>query len=131
MRNLIRQIIREVSEEKSKSNLNRLLEKFKMSFPDELKPKIDMVEKFIVNYIQDHNYTVKFLNSCFTGFAGVRTKDQIIICSPHSMSTLGDFIYTVFHEIRHDEQMDKSKLGLDNPLSDYDLDDFEKIARQY
>jgi hypothetical protein len=51
MRNLIRQIIREVSEEKSKSNLNRLLEKFKMSFPDELKPKIDMVEKFIVNYI--------------------------------------------------------------------------------
>jgi hypothetical protein len=47
------------------------------------------------------------------------------------MSTLGDFIYTVFHEIRHDEQMDKSKLGLDNPLSDYDLDDFEKIARQY
>ncbi len=72
MRNLIRQIIREVSEEKSKSNLNRLLEKFKMSFPDELKPKIDMVEKFIVNYIQDHNYTVKFLNSCFTGFAGVK-----------------------------------------------------------
>ena len=40
MRNLIKQIIREVSEENPKSNLNRLLEKFKMNFPDELKPKI-------------------------------------------------------------------------------------------
>jgi hypothetical protein len=131
MRNLIKQIIREVSEENPKSNLNRLLEKFKMNFPDELKPKINMIEEFVVDYIQDHNFTVKFLNSCSTGFAGVRTKDQIIICSPNAMSTFGDFIYTVFHEIRHDEQMDKSKLGLDNPLSDYDLDDFEKIAQQY
>jgi len=131
MRNLIKQIIKEVLEEKPKSNLNRLLEKFKMNFPDELKPKIDIIEKFIVNYIQDHNFTVKFLNSCSTGFAGVRTKDQIIICSPSAMSTFGDFIYTVFHEIRHDEQMDKLRLGLDNPLSDYDLDDFEKIAQQY
>jgi hypothetical protein len=51
MRNLIKQIIKEVSEEKPKSNLNRLLEKFKMNFPDELKPKIDIIEKFIVNYI--------------------------------------------------------------------------------
>ena len=131
MRNLIKQIIREVSEEKPKSNLNRLLDNFKMSFPDELKPKIDIIEEFIVDYIQDNNFTVKFLNSCSTGFAGVRTKNQIIICSPNAMSTFGDFIYTVFHEIRHDEQMDKSKLGLDNPLSDYDLDDFEKIAQQY
>jgi hypothetical protein len=131
MRNLIKQIIREVSEENPKSNLNRLLEKFKMNFPDELKPKIDIIEKFIVDYIQDHNFTVKFLNSCSTGFSGVRTKDQIIICSPNAMSTFGDFIYTVFHEIRHDEQMNKSKLGLDNPLSDYDFDDFEKIAQQY
>jgi hypothetical protein len=131
MRNLIKQIIREVSEENPKSNLNRLLEKFKMNFPDELKPKIDIIEKFIVDYIQGHNFTVKFLNSCSTGFAGVRTKDQIIICSPNAMSTFGDFIYTVFHEIRHDEQMNKSKLGLDNPLSDYDFDDFEKVAQQY
>jgi len=129
MRKLIRKILLET--ENSKSNLNRLLEKFKMNFPEELRPKVDIIEKFVIDYIQDHNFTVKFLNSCSTGFSGVRTKDQIIICSPNAMSTFGDFIYTVFHEIRHDEQMNKSKLGLDNPLSDYDFDDFEKIAQQY
>ena len=128
MRNLIKQIIREVSEEKPKSNLNRLLDNFKMSFPDELKPKIDMIEGFIVDYIQDHNFTVKFLNSCSTGFAGVRTKDQIIICSPNAMSTFGDFIYTIFHEIRHEEQM--TNLKLKNPLTG-DLEDFEELSRKY
>ena len=128
MRNLIKQIIREVSEENPKSNLNRLLEKFKMSFPDELKPKINMIEEFVVDYIQDHNFTVKFLNSCSTGFAGVRTKDQIIICSPNAMSTFGDFIYTIFHEIRHEEQM--TNLKLKNPLTG-DLEDFEELSRKY
>jgi hypothetical protein len=116
---------------KSQSNLNKLLEKFKNNFPEELKPKVDAIEKFVVNYIQDHNFTVKFLNSCSTGFAGVRTKDQIIICSPNAMTTLGDFIYTIFHEIRHEEQMDKNRLGLDNPLTDYDLNDFEKLSQKY
>jgi hypothetical protein len=96
-----------------------------------LKDKVGMIEKFVVNYIQDNNFTVKFLNSCSTGFAGVRTKDQIIICSPNAMTTLGDFIYTIFHEIRHEEQMDKNKLGLDNPLIDYDLEDFEKLSQKY
>ena len=115
----------------SQSNLNKLLEKFKNNFPEELKPKVDAIEKFVVNYIQDHNFTVKFLNSCSTGFAGVRTKDQIIIFSPNEMTTLGDFIYTIFHEIRHEEQMDKNRLGLDNPLIDYDLNDFEKLSQKY
>jgi hypothetical protein len=116
---------------KSQSNLNRLLEKFKMNFPEKLRPKVDIIEKFVVDYIQDHNFTVKFLNSCSTGFAGVRTKDQIIVCSPNNMSTLGDFIYTIFHEIRHEEQMDKNRMGLDNPLTDYDLDDFENLSQKY
>ena len=113
---------------KSQSNLNKLLEKFKTKFPDDLKDKVDIIEKFIVNYIQDHNFTVKFLNSCSTGFAGVRTKDQIIICSPNAMTTLGDFIYTVFHEIRHEEQM--TNLKLENPLTG-DLEDFEELSRKY
>lgn len=131
MRNIIKRIIKEVSEEKPKSNLNRLLDKFKMKFPEQYRDKVDVIEKFIVDYITDHNFTVKFLNYCNTGFAGVRTKDQIIICSPHTMNTLGDFIYTVFHEIRHEEQMDKSRLGLNNPFSDYDLNDFENISKHY
>ena len=116
------------NEPKSQSNLNKLLENFKDNFPEELKPKVDAIEKFIVNYIQEHNFTVKFLNSCSTGFGGVRTKDQIIICSPNAMATLGDFIYTVFHEIRHEEQI---VMGLDNPLTDYDLEDFEKLSKKY
>jgi hypothetical protein len=116
---------------KQKSNLNRLLEKFKNNFPEELKPKVDLIEKFVVDYIQDHNFTVKFLISCSTGFAGVRTKDQIIICAPSSMTTLGDLIYTIFHEIRHEEQIDKNRLGMDNPLNDYDLEDFENLSKKY
>ena len=116
---------------KQKSNLNKLLEKFKNDFPKELAPKVDLIEKFVVNYIQDNNFTVKFLNSCSTGFGGVRTKDQIIICAPNGMSTLGDLIYTIFHEIRHEEQVGKDRLGLDNPLIDYDLEDFEKLSEKY
>ena len=116
---------------KQKSNLNKLLEKFKNDFPKELAPKVDLIEKFVVDYIQDNNFTVKFLNSCSTGFGGVRTKDQIIICAPNGMSTLGDLVYTIFHEIRHEEQVDKNRLGLDNPLIDYDLEDFEKLSEIY
>jgi hypothetical protein len=129
MKKLIRKILLET--DNSKSNLSKLLKRFKMDFPEELRDKVEVIEKFVVDYIRDNNFTVKFLNSCSAGFMGVRTKDQIIICSPHSMSTFGDFIYTVFHEIRHEEQMDKTKLGLDNPLTDYDLEDFEKVAKQY
>ena len=114
---------------KPQSNLSRLLDGFKESFPKELQPKIDTIGKFVSDYITDHNFTVKFLNSCSTGFAGVRTKDQIIICSPGFMSTIGDFLYTIFHEIRHEEQI--RDLKMDNPLTDYDLDDFEKLSKQY
>ena len=131
MRNIIKRIIKEVSEEKPKSNLNRLLDKFKMKFPEQYRDKVDVIEKFVVDYITDHNFNVKFLNYCNTGFGGVRTKDQIIICSPQTMNTLGDFIYIVFHEIRHEEQMDKSRLGLSNPFSEYDLDDFKNISKHY
>ena len=111
------------------SNLNRLLSQFKTTFPYELKSKVDAIGKFVVDYIKDHNFTVKFLNSCSTGFSGVRTKDQIIICSPSFMATLGDFLYTIFHEIRHEEQI--RDLKMDNPLTDYDLEDFEKLSEKY
>jgi hypothetical protein len=85
------------------SNLSRLLDKFKNKFPDEFKPKVDIIENFIVEYIIKNELNVRFLNSCSTGFAGVRTRDQIIICSPSNMNTIGDFLYTIFHEIRHEQ----------------------------
>ena len=111
------------------SNFSRLLDKFKNSFPPELESKVDIIENFVVNYIRDNKINVKFLNSCSTGFQGVRTRDQVIICSPLSMETIGDFLYTIFHEIRHEQQIRDLKML--NPLADFDLDDFEKLYEQY
>ena len=111
------------------SNFSRLLDKFKDSFPQELQSKVDVIENFVVNYIQENNLNVKFLNSCNAGFKGVRTRDQIIICSPFGMETMGDFLYTIFHEIRHELQIRDLKMM--NPLTDFDLEDFEALYEQY
>lgn len=111
------------------SNLSRLLGQFKDNFPKELKSKVDVIEKFVVDYINENDINIKFLNSCQTGFGGVRTRDQIIICSPMNMRTIGDFLYTIFHEIRHEHQIRDIKMP--NPLSDFDLEDFESLASQY
>jgi hypothetical protein len=45
------------------------------------------------------------------------------------METIGDFLYTIFHEIRHEQQIRDLKML--NPLTDFDLDDFEKLYEQY
>jgi len=100
-----------------------------MKFPDAYKSKVDDIEKFIVNYIIKNEFNVKFLNSCSTGFSGVRTREQIIICSPSNMNTIGDFLYTIFHEIRHEQQV--RDIEMLNPLQDFDLEDFEKLYDQY
>jgi DNA-directed RNA polymerase sigma subunit (sigma70/sigma32) len=44
------------------------------------------------------------------------------------MENIGDFLYTIFHEIRHEEQM--SKLKISNPLTGQ-LEDFEKLFEEY
>jgi hypothetical protein len=111
------------------SNFSRLLDKFKNSFPEDLQSKVDVIENFVVNYIQENDLNIKFLNSCTAGFKGVRTRDQIIICSPISMETIGDFLYTIFHEIRHEQQIRDLKML--NPLTDFDLEDFEDLYEQY
>ena len=132
MKDLIKKIIKETLENneiKSQSNLDRLMNHFKSQFPDDLKPKLPIIGKFISDYIQKNNINVKFLNSCSTGFSGVRTKDQVIICSPTQMSTIGDFLYTIFHEIRHEHQVRDLKML--NPLTEFDLEDFENLADQY
>jgi hypothetical protein len=111
------------------SNFSRLLDKFKNLFPEDLQSKVDVIENFVVNYIQENDLNVKFLNSCSAGFKGVRTRDQIIICSPFGMETIGDFLYTIFHEIRHEQQI--RDLKMINPLTDFDLEDFEALYEQY
>lgn len=111
------------------SNLSKLLNQFKQNFPSEYKSKVDIIETFVKDYIQKQKVNVKFLNSCATGFSGVRTRDQVIICSPMNMRTIGDFLYTIFHEIRHDQQVRDIKMP--NPFTDFDLDDLEKLNKHY
>jgi hypothetical protein len=110
-----------------KSNFDKIMDSFIDEFPNEMKENANKLKSFLKNYITKTKYNIKFLNSCSAGFAGVRTKDQIIICKP--TSGLGDFIYTIFHEIRHEEQI--SKLKMPNPLSEFDLKDFEKLYKHY
>ena len=110
------------------SNFDKVLNKFKEHLPDEYKEKVNQIKKIVENYIRKSGYNVKFLNAC-PAYSGVRTKDQIIICAPALMGTLGDFIYTVFHEIRHEQQI--SDIKMPNPLSEFDLKDFEAIYKQY
>jgi len=114
---------------KSQSNLDRIMGQFETQFPNELKSKVSIIGDFVSNYIRKNNIKIKFLNSCTTGFAGVRTKDQVIICAPSQMTTIGDFIYTIFHEIRHEHQIRDIKMS--NPLTDFNLEDFENLADQY
>ena len=132
MKDLIRQIVRESvkdDEQIPQSNLDRLMGQFKYQFPDNLQSKIPVIGKFVSDYIKKNNIKIKFLNSCYAGFAGVRTKDQVIICAPSQMTTIGDFLYTVFHEIRHEYQIRDIKMP--NPLTEFDLEDFENLADQY
>jgi hypothetical protein len=132
MKDLIRKIVKESLEDDTpqfQSNLDRLMDQFKYQFPKELMEKVPVIGKFVSDYIKKNNLNIKFLNSCFTGFSGVRTKDQIIICSPAQMSTIGDFLYTVFHEIRHEHQIRDIKMP--NPLTEFDLEDFEALSDQY
>jgi hypothetical protein len=121
--------VTESTDEPKQSNFDKLLNKFKENFPETLKSKANAIKNFVSHYVEEKGYTIKFLNSCSTGFSGVRTKDQIIICSPSNMRTIGDFLYTIFHEIRHEQQLSEMKER--NPLTDYDLDDFETLYKQY
>jgi hypothetical protein len=125
----MRDLIKEIDEVKIKSNLDRLMDQFKYQFPNNLQSKVPVIGKFVSDYIKKNNINIKFLNSCFAGFSGVRTKDQVIICAPSQMSTIGDFLYTVFHEIRHEHQIRDIKML--NPLTEFDLEDFESLADQY
>ena len=123
MRDLIRKIL---TEEQKQSNLDRVIDSLGKGIDSEL---LNRIKHYIKSYIQDRGYTVKFLNSCSTGFSGVRTKKQVIICSPMTMSSIGDFIYTIFHELRHEDQM--TTLQMENPLTDMDLEDYEELSEQY
>lgn len=111
------------------SNFNKVFDRLSLElnslgFEDQLIKIKEVVKK----YSSDRNMNIRFLNFC-PGFQGLRTKDQIIICSPNNMSTLGDFLYVIFHEIRHEVQVRDIKMG--NPFISFDINDFESIYNQY
>jgi hypothetical protein len=126
MKNDLRKIIKE--ELTILSNFDKLMNSFKEHFPKEHREKVDSISSFIKDYVRENDFNIKFLNNCSSGFKGVRTNKFIIICSPSQMENIGDFIYTIFHEIRHEEQM--SKLKIDNPLTGQ-LENFEKLFEEY
>jgi hypothetical protein len=111
-----------------KSNFDNLIDKFKVNVPDNIKKEIDRVSDFIKKYVSENNFVIKFHNSCSTGFAGVRTRNFIIICSPQTFNNISDFIYVIFHEIQHEIQM--GRLMKTNPLSG-DIEDFENFFESY
>jgi hypothetical protein len=126
MKTNLRKIIRE--ELTVLSNFDKLINSFRSDFPQDLQNKVDSISLYVKNYVRDNGFNIKFLNSCRTGFKGVRTNNFIIICSPMQIENIGDFLYTIFHEIRHEEQM--GKLKIDNPLTGQ-LEDFEKLFEDY
>jgi len=126
MKTKLRKIIRE--ELTVLSNFDKLINSFRSDFPQDLQNKVDSISLYVKNYVRENGFNIKFLNSCRTGFKGVRTNNFIIICSPMQIENIGDFLYTIFHEIRHEEQM--GKLKIDNPLTGQ-LEDFEKLFEDY
>ena len=99
------------------SNYETVINHFKRLVNDspEYSKRIEVIFKFIKDFITNEGFIVKVLNNCAVPFRGVRTKDDIIICSPTSYRSLGDLVYILFHEIRHEIQM--SKMDLQDPLS--------------
>lgn len=117
-----------IFEQKNNSNFDNIIDLFKQKFPEEYQPKIEQLKELVKNFIRKTKYTIKFLNVCNT-FSGVRTQNQIIICSPNHMANLGDFLYTILHEIRHEQQI--SDIKMKNPLTNMDLKNFEEFYKEY
>jgi hypothetical protein len=124
-------MIKRISEQNNPpkpSNFDIIFEKFRKNFPKNYRHELNLISDFVKEYITDSGFNIKFLNSCLTGYGGVRTKDQIIICSPSNIETIGDFIYTIFHEMRHEQQI--SEFKQENPWRG-DLEDIEDLSEKY
>lgn len=71
MIDIIKELLKEQDSSVKVSNFDKVIDKFKLSFPDEYKNEVDKISDYVKSYIRDNNYTIKFLNSCSTGFSGV------------------------------------------------------------
>jgi hypothetical protein len=113
---------------KTPSNYDRVINKFKSKIPQEYHHKLDVMFNKVKEFIQDRGFNIKVINGCQTGYRGVRTRDSIILCSPDTIPNLAGFVYVLFHELKHEQQM------IDFGLADSymgDIEDFEEFYQIY
>jgi hypothetical protein len=113
---------------KTSSNYERVIDKFKKDIPSVYHKEYDLIAQKIKDFVQDRGYVVKIINACNTGFRGVRTNKAIILCSPESFPNFATFVYLLFHELRHEQQMSEFDLK-DTYMGD--VEDFEEFFKIY
>jgi hypothetical protein len=113
---------------KTTSNYERVINKFKKDIPSSYHKEYDLIAQKIKDFVQNKGYVIKIINSCNTGFRGVRTNKAIILCSPESLPNFATFVYILFHELRHEQQMSEFDLK-DTYMGD--VEDFEEFFKIY
>ena len=116
------------NEPKITSNYERVINKFRKDIPEDKIKEYDLISDKIKNFVQDRGYVVKIINSCNTGFKGVRTNKAIILCSPEMLPNFASFVYILFHELRHEQQMSEFDIK-DTYMGD--VEDFEEFFKFY
>jgi hypothetical protein len=116
------------NEPKMTSNYERVINKFRKDIPEDKMKEYNLIVEKIKNFIKDRGYVVKIINACNTGFRGVRTNKSIILCSPESFPNFATFVYILFHELRHEQQMSEFDLK-DTYMGD--VEDFEEFFKIY
>lgn len=115
-------------EPKPTSNYEKVIDNFRGDIPKNKIKIYNLISKKIKDFIIEKGYSLKILNTCNTGFRGVRTNKGVIICSPQSFSNFAIFVYVLFHELRHEQQMGEFNLS-DSYLGD--IEDFEEMYKMY
>jgi hypothetical protein len=113
---------------KMSSNYDRIIDKFREDIPEDKMKEYNLISEKIKDFVQDRGYVIKVLNSCNTGFKGVRTSKAIILCSPDMFPNFASFVYILFHELRHEQQMSEYELK-DSYMGD--IEDFEEFYKIY
>jgi hypothetical protein len=113
---------------KLSSNYDRVIDEFRKDIPEDKMKEYNLISEKIKDFIQDRGYTIKVLNSCNTGFKGVRTSNMIILCSPETLPNFASFVYILFHELKHEQQMSDFDMK-DSYMGD--IEDFEEFFKIY
>ena len=116
------------NELKTPSNYERVINKFRKDIPEDKMKEYNLIADKIKDFVQERGYVVKIINACNTGFRGVRTNKAIILCSPETFPNFATFVYLLFHELRHEQQMSEFDLK-DTYMGD--VEDFEEFFKIY